>query len=82
MATIEPDGELEKLFASLDFGDLSEAEAVDYQELSERHLIEKFEEVRDALAETGQMVFPKSEHAKELSAVYHAVLLEMKRRGL
>lgn len=82
MSTIEPDDDgANALLDSLDFGDLADEEAADYQSLSNRELVIKYDDVTKELEATGEMIFPKSDNAQNLSAVYHGLLLEMKRRG-
>lgn len=84
MATIEPEDqdEFEALMSQIDFGEAGEEEPVVYADLSLLELTERFEDVRRRLADTGEMLDPKTPEAMDLSAIYHGLLLEKKRRAL
>lgn len=85
MTTMEPgndDDIFRDLIDTVDFGDAANVEATDYSEWDLRRLLSEFEDAREALAATGEELFPKSEEAIGLSAVYHGLKLEMHRRGL
>jgi hypothetical protein len=80
---LDPDDEaFRALMDDVDLEMPTDVELADYSGLSNFELMERFGRVRSDLAETGEMLFPKSPEAVDLSAIYHGLLAERRKRGM
>jgi len=94
MAIIEPgdnhedNDNMKRIFAqmtddlNLDTSDIEKLGAVTVSSLSDFELSQKFNEAKRELYKRGELMNPKTDTGKDLHAVYHGCLLEMKHRGL
>lgn len=85
MTQMEPDDrdEFEALMKGIDFGELADAEVVDYTELSTLALEDMLESVKEQLYARGEMLAQTSGEGMDLSNIYNALIAEKnRRRGL
>lgn len=55
---------------------------VDYRKLTRLELSTRFNATREQLYELGEVRYPRTDLGRDLSAVYHGLLIEMRRRGI